>query len=154
VLAIGERAPEFELPDAGGKVIRSSDLRGRPLVVYFYPKDQTPGCTIEACSFRDEYKSFTDIGADVVGISSDDAASHARFAERHRLPFRLLSDREGATRRAFGVPNTLGILPGRATFVLDGDGIVRYAFNSQFMLTAHVSKALEVVRKLQADAVR
>ncbi len=150
MLAVGERAPEFALPDARGNVVRSADFRGRPLVVYFYPKDQTLGCTIEARTFRDRYESFTDAGADVVGISSDDSASHATFAQRNGLPFYLLADASGEVRRAFGVPKTLGLLPGRATFVLDPDGIVRYAYNSQFTPAAHAANALSALRAMAA----
>jgi len=148
MLAVGERAPKFALPDARGNIVRSADFRGRPVVVYFYPKDQTLGCTIEARTFRDQYESFTDAGAQVIGISSDDSDSHARFAERNGLPFHLLADASGEVRRAFGVPKTLGILPGRATFVLDGDGVVRYAYNSQFLPAAHAANALQALRAI------
>jgi peroxiredoxin Q/BCP len=148
MLSPGDPSPAFALPDAAGAVVSSADLRGKPFVLFFYPKDNTPGCTVEACAFRDEYQSFVDVGAEVIGISSDDGASHERFARRHALPFRLLSDGDGATRRAFGVPATLGILPGRVTFVVDAAGTIRYAFNSQFLPKAHVAKALDVIRTL------
>lgn len=97
---------------------------------------------MEACGFRDNYQAFLDVGATVIGVSSDGEASHARFRERHRLPYRLMTDRGGAARRAFGVPNTWGVLPGRATFVISGDGRIVSAFNSQFAPDAHIAHAL------------
>jgi peroxiredoxin Q/BCP len=143
----GDVCPEFSLPDASGTPVSfPGSQRGRPFVLFFYPKDDTPGCTAEVCAFRDDYRSFADAGAEVFGISSDDAPSHAAFAHRNGLPFRLLSDTGGAVRRAFGVPATLGILPGRATFVIDADGTIVYAFNSQFLPKAHVANALGALR--------
>jgi peroxiredoxin Q/BCP len=142
----GEPAPDFSLPDADGKLVRLSQLRGKPVVVYFYPKDDTPGCTLEACAFRDQFEDFTEAGAAVVGISSDSSESHRRFAKRHRLPFTLLADRGGAVRKRYGVPATLGLLPGRVTFVIDAEGVVRHTFNSQLNATRHVSEALAALR--------
>lgn len=148
-LSIGERAPEFVLADQDGAEVALAELRaGGCVVVYFYPKDDTPGCTAEACSFRDHFAEFTDAGAQVVGISSDSVASHKAFAERHRLPFRLLSDRGGAVRAAFGVPKTLGLLDGRVTFVIDREGVVRHAFSSQLRAKRHIGEALTVVKRL------
>jgi peroxiredoxin Q/BCP len=123
-------------------VVRLSDFRGRPVVVFFYPKDDTPGCTAEACSFRDRYEAFAEAGAEVVGISSDSPESHRRFAARHGLPFLLLSDADGAARSAYGVPRTLGLLPGRVTYVIDAQGVVRHIFNSQFRPARHIEEAL------------
>jgi peroxiredoxin Q/BCP len=149
-IKVGDAAPEFDLTDAAGKRVRLSDFRGkRNVVLYFYPKDDTPGCTKEACSFRDSYQSFTDAGAEVVGVSSDDGASHQKFAEKFHLPFTLVSDTGGSVRKRYGVPATLGLLPGRVTFVIDRDGIVRHVFNSQLQATKHVDEALGVIKKLQ-----
>jgi peroxiredoxin Q/BCP len=147
---VGDAAPEFELPDATGKRVRLSDYRGKKAVVlYFYPKDDTPGCTKEACSFRDQYESFKDAGAEVIGVSSDSEASHQKFATKYRLPFTLVSDATGAVRGRYGVPATLpGVLPGRMTFVIDRDGIVRHTFNSQLQATKHVDEALSVLKRL------
>ena len=148
-IKVGDAAPEFDLTDAAGKRVRLSDFRGkRNVVLYFYPKDDTPGCTKEACSFRDSYQSFTDAGAEVIGVSSDDGASHQKFAEKFHLPFTLVSDTGGSVRKRYGVPATLGLLPGRVTFVIDRDGIVRHVFNSQLQATKHVDEALAVIKRL------
>ena len=149
-IAVGDEAPDFALPDASGRMVRLREFRGKkPVVLFFYPKDETPGCTKEACSFRDAYEEFVQAGAEVIGISSDDEASHRRFAERHRLPFTLLADHGGKVRRAFGVPTTLGLLPGRVTYVIDRAGIVRHVFNSQLQATQHVAEALAALRRLE-----
>jgi peroxiredoxin Q/BCP len=142
----GDEAPDFTLPDADGKPVRLSQRRGKAVVLYFYPKDDTPGCTLEACAFRDQYEDFTDAGADVMGVSSDSSSSHRSFAQRHRLPFTLLADRDGAVRKRYGVPATFGLLPGRVTFVIDAEGVVRHVFNSQLAATRHVTEALEALR--------
>ena len=148
-LAAGEEAPEFSLSDQSGKTVSLKDFRGRQnVVVYFYPKDDTPGCTKEACTFRDQFTAFSDIGAVVLGISGDSPASHKKFAEKHRLPFQLLSDADGTVRKAFGVPKTLGLLPGRVTYVIDKQGVIRHAFNSQFHATKHVDEAIGVLKSL------
>ena len=148
-IKVGDAAPEFDLTDAAGKRVRLSDFRGkRNVVLYFYPKDDTPGCTKEACSFRDSYQSFTDAGAEVIGVSSDNGASHQKFTEKFQLPFTLVSDTGGSVRKRYGVPATLGLLPGRVTFVIDRDGIVRHVFNSQLQATKHVDEALTVIRRL------
>ena len=118
--------------------------------LYFYPKDETPGCTAEACSFRDSYEVFREAGAEVVGVSSDSTSSHDRFATRHRLPFTLLSDEGGRVRKRYGVRPTLGILPGRVTYVIDGSGVVRHVFSSQTGVQRHVQEALDALKEIQA----
>lgn len=143
--------PDVHLRSGEGRVSLRELLRGRALVVYFYPKDDTPGCTAQACSFRDSYEDFVAAGADVVGVSSDEPDSHARFAERHRLPFKLLTDEGGAARRAFGVGSTLGLFPGRVTFVADANGIVRHVFESQLRVGRHIDEALRVVKTLASN---
>ena len=149
-VGVGDAAPEFELADASGKRVRLSDFRGKKSVVlYFYPKDDTPGCTKEACSFRDQYEAFKDAGAEVIGVSSDTEASHQKFATKYKLPFTLVADSGGGVRKRYGVPATLpGILPGRMTFVIDRDGVVRHVFNSQLQATKHVDEALGVLKRL------
>lgn len=147
-----ETLPDLTLQGPDGPV-RLHDLLGaNTLVLYFYPRDETPGCTAQACSFRDSYEAFTDAGATVVGISSDPPASHQAFAAKHRLPFLLLSDPDEAARRAFGVKSTLGLLPGRETFVIDPQGAIRYRFSSQLRATEHVKRALEQVKRLRAPS--
>jgi len=148
-IEVGRPAPDFTLPDQDGNEVALSSLRGRWVVVYFYPKDDTPGCTAESCSFRDSFESFIDIGATVVGVSSDSVASHAAFASKHQLPFTLLADEKGSVRKAWGVKKTLGLLPGRVTYVIDPEGVVRHSFSSQFKPTSHIDEALAVIR---ADA--
>jgi len=119
-------------------------------VLFFYPKDDTPGCTAEACAFRDSYGDPQELGAEVWGVSGDDADSHRRFAERHGLPFPLLVDQGNALRRAFGVPAAmLGLLPGRVTYVIDGQGVIRHVFNNLLDGPAHRREALEALRRLQ-----
>ena len=138
-------APGFTLPDQDGNEVSLVSLRGQWVVVYFYPKDDTPGCTAESCAFRDAHEAFTDAGVRVLGISSDDVASHRAFADKHRLPFTLLADTDGAVRRSFGVKRTLGLLPGRVTYVIDPDGIVRKVFSSQFKPKKHIDEALATI---------
>jgi peroxiredoxin Q/BCP len=149
----GDPAPDFALASATGETVRLSDFRGKSeVVLYFYPKDDTPGCTAEACSFRDSFEAFRDAGATVIGVSSDSGESHRRFAERHRLPFVLLADEDGSVRARYGVPKTLGLIPGRMTFVIDREGVIRHAFNSQFRPARHVAEALAVLGQLRGES--
>ena len=151
-VSVGDVAPDFTLPDQLGAPVRLGDLVGRKTVVlYFYPKDHTPGCTIEARAFRDSYEEFSAQGAQVVGVSSDSVRSHRRFAQRHDLPFLLLSDADGAVRRLYGVEKTLGLLPGRVTYVIDQTGVVRHVYSSQLRATRHPREALMVLSALVAD---
>jgi thioredoxin-dependent peroxiredoxin len=146
-LQIGDPAPDFSLPNQAGTTVTLSSFRDqKPVVLYFYPKDDTPGCTVESCSFRDSYADFQDIGAEVIGISSDSPESHRSFAQKHNLPFTLVSDTNSSVRKAYGVPATLGLLPGRVTYVIDKAGVVRHIFNSQFNPKAHVEEAMKVVK--------
>lgn len=148
MLEAGALAPDVTFAGPDGPV-RLRDLLGeRALVLYFYPKDETPGCTAQACEFRDRYQDFTDAGADVVGVSRDDAGSHASFSKHHRLPFRLLSDPDGAGAKAFGVKKTLGLLAGRVTFVIDKAGVIRLRFDSQLQARRHIGEALAIVKQL------
>jgi peroxiredoxin Q/BCP len=118
------------------------------VVLFFYPKDGTAICTKEACAFRDSYEEFTDAGATVVGVSSDSAESHQQFADQHRLPFLLAADSDGALRKAFGVPKTLGLLPGRVTYVIDRQGFIRAVFSAQLAAQRHVQAALDAISQL------
>jgi peroxiredoxin Q/BCP len=152
-IGVGDVAPDFALPAQSGESVRLHDLLGRSAVVlFFYPKDNTAGCTAEACSFRDAYAVFQGAGAEVMGISSDSVASHQRFAARHRLPFTLLSDPGGKVRKLYGVPATFGLLPGRVTYVIDRDGTVLHVFSSQFGPTEHIGQAFQALQEAQARA--
>jgi peroxiredoxin Q/BCP len=148
-MKIGEKIPHFTATDTHGNAFDSHSIIGiKPVVIYFYPKNNTPGCNAQACSFRDQYQDFTDIGATVIGISGDSQASHEKFTQKYNLPFTLLSDNDKKIRQAFDVPTGLfGLLPGRVTYVADKEGIVRMIFDSQ-MATKHIPKALEAIKKL------
>lgn len=147
---VGDQAPDFTLPSLSGTQVSLSEFIGKKdVVLYFYPKDNTPGCTAEACAFRDSYEVFKEAGAEVIGVSSDSVDSHEQFAKRHRLPFILLSDSGGAVRKRYGVPSTLGLLPGRVTYVIDKQGVVRYIFNSLLGAEKHVSEALKTLQSFQ-----
>ncbi|MGH3214781.1 MAG: peroxiredoxin [Trebonia sp.] len=151
-IQVGDKAPDFTLPSQAGEQVRLSDRLGERIVVlYFYPKDETVGCTKEACAFRDSYEVFAEAGAEVIGVSSDSVDKHAAFAGHHELPFTLLSDQGGQVRKTYAVPATLGLLPGRVTYVIDRAGTVRHVFNSQVNIGRHVNDALDVVQKLSAE---
>jgi peroxiredoxin Q/BCP len=147
----GDQAPDFTLPSQSGEPVRLYDRLGeRVVVLYFYPKDNTRGCTAEACAFRDSHAVFADAGAEVIGVSSDSAEKHAGFASQHQLPFTLLADQGGQVRKQYGVPSVLGVIPGRVTYVIDRQGIVRHVFSSMTNIDQHISDAVKVVKDLQA----
>jgi len=144
---VGDKAPLFKATLQDGSTFDLRDSIGRRAVVlFFYPKDGTPVCTKEACGFRDSYEQFVEAGAEVIGVSSDSPESHRSFAARHRLPFPIISDRDRSLRRLYGVPNSLGFLPGRVTYVIDREGIVRLVFSALLASDDHVRKALAAVR--------
>ncbi len=148
-LQVGDMAPDFTLPATTGELVSLANFRGRAdVVLFFYPKDNSPACSAEACAFRDSYEAFRDLGAEVIGVSRDSSQSHRRFAERLRLPFVLLSDTDGAVQARYGVSKTFGIIPGRVSFLIDREGIVRHVFASQFLFTKHVSEAVAVLQRL------
>ena len=145
-LKIGDRIPEFTLLNQDGKLINMEKYIGNPLVIYFYPKDDTPGCTREACLFRDEFHRFSDFGVLVFGISSDSVESHEKFKIKYRLPFDLLADEGNTVRKQFGVPtNLFGMVPGRVTYIVDNQGIIRHIFNNQLNATKHVEESLTII---------
>lgn len=149
LLTFGQVAPAFTLQDQSGQPVSLADFRGKQhVVVFFYPKDETAVCTKEACAFRDAYSVFCDLGAAVLGVSADSAASHAGFAQHHRLPFSLLSDPDGKVRTAYGVSKILGLIPGRETFVIDKSGILRHRFSSQLHAQKHIDEALAILKTL------
>lgn len=150
-IGVGAQAPDFTKTTQNGDSITLSQYRGeKAVVLYFYPKDETAGCTAEACTFRDSFEDFVEAGAVVIGVSQDSDGSHKRFAEHHRLPFTLVSDRDAALQKAYGVKKTLGLVPGRVTYVIDLDGNVQHVFNSLLNAKKHVREALEVVKRLSA----
>ncbi len=149
-MKIGDKIPEFTAKDTNGNDFESQTVIGqKPVVIYFYPKDDTPGCTTQACSFRDQYEDFKDLGAEIIGISSDSVASHEKFAKRYKLPFILLSDQNKKLRKLFNVPSDLlGLIPGRVTYVADKKGVILLVFNSMSS-KIHIKKAFEALSKLK-----
>lgn len=147
-LKVGDTVPDFSLKDQNETPFQLKEHLGKPLVIYFYPKDDTPGCTKEACKFRDEFQDFTDLNAEVIGISSDSVASHKAFAEKYHLPFTLLADTDKKVRKLFGVPKFTGIIPGRVTYIIDKDGKVAYIFNSMREAEKHIDEAKRILKKL------
>jgi peroxiredoxin Q/BCP len=146
-IEVGDTAPAFSRTAHNGEPARVGPDAERVTVLYFYPKDETQGCTAQACSFRDAYEDFVEAGAVVIGVSADSDASHESFAAHHRLPFLLVSDGDGSLRRLYGIKRTLGLLPGRVTFVIDRGGIVRHVFDSQLRTGKHVEEALAAVKR-------
>lgn len=148
-LKIGDQLPNFLSVDENGKSFDSSLIFGhQPVVIYFYPKDDTPGCTTQACTFRDQYQDFKDLGAEVIGISGDSSASHQKFSKRFKLPFILLSDADKKIRKLFDVPtNLFGLIPGRVTYVADKNGIIQLIFDSM-AAKVHIAKALAILKKM------
>lgn len=148
-LKVGDKVPNFIAKDASGSTFDSSTVIGvKPVVLYFYPKDDTPGCTTQACSFRDQYEDFKDLGSEVIGVSGDTSSSHQKFSEKYKLPFTLLSDHDKKLRNLFGVPTALfGLIPGRVTYVMDEKGIVRLIFDN-LSAKVHIDKALQMLKKI------
>ncbi len=146
-ITVGDRVPVFTLKDQSGADFNMKDYIGKTaMVIYFYPKDDTPGCTKEACSFRDAYEQFTDKNIKVIGISSDDVQSHKNFAEKYNLPFSLLADTEGMVRKLFGVKgNVFGLIPGRVTYVINKEGEVIFMYDSQFKAQNHIEEAIKAI---------
>lgn len=145
-IEVGDPIPNITLKNENGVEVNINNIK-KPLIIYFYPKDETPGCIKEACKFRDEFQSFVDLGVQVFGISGDSSASHKNFKEKYHLPFTLLADTNNEVRKEFGVPKSLLFLPGRVTYVVNEKGIVTYMFNSQFGAEKHIENALKFLRK-------
>ncbi|KOR33930.1 MULTISPECIES: peroxiredoxin [Planktothricoides] len=151
-IKVGDKAPDFTLNSATGEKVSLKDFYGKKSVVlYFYPKDDTPGCTAESCAFRDSYEVFKEAGAEVIGVSGDSQQSHQQFARKYNLPFILLSDSDNKLRQLYGVPATLFILPGRVTYVIDKQGVVRHIFDSMMNFQGHVEEALKTLKVIQAS---
>lgn len=146
---VGEKAPNFTLPNQDGEMVSLNDYyEKKNVVLFFYPKDFSPGCTTQACYFRDSYEEFTDLGAEVVGVSSDSVESHKKFLDEYLLPFQLLSDDGGKVRKGYGSTKGFGFLPGRYTYIIDREGVVRHIFTSETDMKKHIDEAIRVLRLL------
>lgn len=146
---VGEEAPDFTLYDQDGESVSLGDFKGvNNVVLFFYPKDFSPGCTTQACIFRDNYEDFTDRGAVVIGVSSDSVESHKKFLDTYLLPFTLLSDPKGEVRSLYGATKAFGLLPGRYTFIIDKTGVVRHIFTSETNMKKHIDESLRVLREI------
>ena len=148
-LKIGDQAPKFELKDQNGRIRSNKNLRGKNLILFFYPKDETPGCTAEACSFRDNYSLFQELKTEVWGVSSDNKISHSRFSEKYALQFPLLIDEGNSLRKNFGVQNSFGFLPSRVTYIINKEGEIVNIFNNLLNGPAHVENSLQIVKAMQ-----
>jgi len=149
---VGDKAPDFMLPNQSGTMTSLKDYFGNKIVVlYFYPRDFSRGCTDEACTFRDSYDAFVEAGAQVIGISSQSVESHDKFAMFYKLPFILLSDKGGKVRKLYGVPSTLGLIAGRVTYIIDKKGVIRHIFSSQSQPKKHIEEALRVIKAISQE---
>jgi peroxiredoxin Q/BCP len=149
---VGDKAPDFTLPSQMGDNVTLSEFFGKKnIVLYFYPKDESIGCTKEACSFRDSYEELTNLGAEVLGVSGQSVESHKSFATHYGLPFILLSDKDNKVRELYGVPSTMGIIPGRVTYIIDKKGVVRHIFSSQTQAERHVEEAKITLKELEKE---
>ena len=149
---VGDKAPDFTLPSQMGDNVTLSEFFGKKnVVLYFYPKDESPGCTKEACTFRDNYEQLTILGAEVLGVSGQSVESHKSFATHYGLPFILLSDKDNKVRELYGVPSTMGIIPGRVTYIIDKKGVVRHIFSSQTQAQRHVEEAKKTLMEIEKE---
>ncbi|MUP14221.1 peroxiredoxin [Ancylomarina euxinus] len=150
-IEVGSKVPIFKLNDQNGELFKLETVLGRKnLVIYFYPKDDSPGCTKEACSFRDQFEAFADADAMIIGISAQSEESHLEFAKKHRLNYTLLSDTGNKVRQLFGVPASFfGLIPGRVTYVVNKEGEIAYLFNSQIQAEKHVDEALRILQEMR-----
>lgn len=146
---VGDTAPDFTLLNQDGSAVSLRNFRGQAVVLYFYPKDDTPGCTAESCGFRDQYEVFKSTGAEVIGVSGDSLESHQKFAAKYQLPFPLLSDKGDQVRKLYGATAAFGLFPGRITYVIDPEGIVQYVFDSMFNFQGHVEETLKTLQSLK-----
>lgn len=151
-IKVGDPAPDFTLPNQSGEMVSLRDLIGKKIIVlYFYPRDFSAGCTAEACAFRDNYEVFKDAGAEVIGVSSQSVDSHRKFASANTLPFILLSDGDGRVKKLYGASSAFGLIAGRITYIIDKKGIVRHVFSSQLNPTKHIEEALRIVKEISTS---
>jgi thioredoxin-dependent peroxiredoxin len=150
-IKVGDTAPDFTLPNQNGASVNLQSYRGKAVVLYFYPKDDTPGCTAESCAFRDQYEVFKSAGAEIIGISGDSSESHQKFATKYQLPFTLLSDKGDTVRNLYGAKTMMGLVPGRITYVIDINGKIQYIFDSMFNFKGHVEEALKVLQGMRSQ---
>ena len=144
---VGTAFPEFVLDSSSGQKIYHDDLKGKWSVLFFYPKDDSPGCTVQSCRFRDDFSEYEKLRVQLFGVSSNSVGSHQRFAEKHSLPFPLIADAKGCLRTELKIPMSMGFLPGRATFIVDDEGIIRMVYISQLRFKQHSKVALDFLRK-------
>ena len=149
---IGEKFPQFSLKDSEKKTVNFDDLLGRWSVIFFYPKDGSPGCTIESCTFRDKYEQIVSLGAQIIGVSSDSVSRHQRIKKKHRLQYTLLSDPQSRLSKKMRLKRTLGFIRARVTFVVDPEGVIRGSVTSQFNPTKHVKSAIRQLEELTVSA--
>ena len=143
---VDTKFPEFNLYDEKRKIITEEDINGKWSVIFFYPKDESPGCTVQSCSFRDKYEEFNNLGVQIFGVSSDSVSSHKKFKEKHNLQYSLLSDKGGILAERLKLKKNLGFLPARVTLIVNPEGIIIYAHTSQLGVTGHVRKALKEIK--------
>lgn len=143
---VDTKFPEFNLYDEKRELITREDINGKWSVIFFYPKDESPGCTLQSCSFRDKYEEFNNLGVQIFGVSSDSVSSHKRFKEKHNLQYSLWSDKGGILAECLKLKKNLGFLPARVTLIVNPEGIIIYAHTSQLGVTGHVRKALKEIK--------
>ena len=148
-LKVGDQVPDFSLSDQSGVIRTRKEFAGKPLVIFFYPKDDTPGCTVEVCGFRDKYDLFKILGAEVCGVSNGDESSHLGFYNKNQLQYPLLCDKNNSLRKTFGVRKFLGLVDGRVTYIIDSKGTIRHIFEDLLDGPAHIKEALRVLKDLQ-----
>ena len=146
MLLVNTKFPEFNLYDDKRKFITEENLNGKWSVVFFYPKDESPGCTLQSCSFRDKYEEFNDLGVQIFGVSSDSVSSHRKFKEKHNLQYSLLSDKGGILAKNLRLKKNLGLIAARVTLIINPEGIIIYAHTSQLGVMGHVKKALNEIK--------
>lgn len=143
---VNTKFPEFNLYDDKRKFITEENLNGKWSVIFFYPKDESPGCTLQSCSFRDKYEEFNELGVQIFGVSSDSVSSHRKFKEKHNLQYSLLSDKGGILAKNLKLKKNLGLIAARVTLIINPERIIIYAHTSQLGVMGHVRKALNEIK--------